>query len=223
MIRYAAILMFSMLAIKGRAQSDTIHFVALDTLLSKARFEYPYYSGNNFMGERVDGYKKPEIWLSIEAAKNLKRVEARLAVKGYGLIIFDGYRPQRAVDDFMNWTRSAQDTAMKSEYYPDVRKSHLVSEGYIAQKSGHSRGSTVDLSLYHLDTGEPVDMGTPFDYFGPESHPGSRKLTRKQRRNRMILRKAMLAEGFEPLSTEWWHFSLKAEPYPNTYFDIPVE
>ncbi|MBQ9419393.1 MAG: M15 family metallopeptidase, partial [Synergistaceae bacterium] len=145
-----------------------------------------------------------------------------LITKGYRLKIYDAYRPQRAVSHFARWAEDLEDTRMKKYFYPNLDKSVLFDQGYIDYKSGHSRGSTLDLTLFDMKTEKEVDMGGTFDYFGIQSHPDYKKITKTQYNNRMILRKAMMAHGFKPLSTEWWHFTLKREPYPDTYFDFPI-
>lgn len=137
--------------------------------------------------------------------------------------IYDAYRPQKAVDHFEKWAKDLNDTKMKEYFYPNLNKSVLFEQGYIANHSGHSRGSTVDLTLYDMKTEKEVDMGGTFDYFGEESHPDYKNITPEQYKNRMMLRQAMTNHGFEPLPTEWWHFTLKNEPYPNTYFTFPVK
>ena len=145
---------------------------------------------------------------------------------GYGLKVFDTYRPQRAVDHFVRWARDVQDTKMKDVFYPDIKKQHLFQQGYISSKSGHTRGSTVDLTLLYLtgeNKAEEVDMGTPWDFFSPKSWPSSDKVTALQKSNRMILQKVMVIHGFRAYNAEWWHFTLKEEPFPYTYFNFPVE
>ena len=142
--------------------------------------------------------------------------------RGYRLKIYDAYRPQRAVSHFMRWAKDAEDARMKPCFYPNLDKSVLFDQGYIAEKSGHSRGSTVDLTLFDMKTGKEVDMGGTFDWFGEESHPDYRGVTEEQLANRMLLREIMLSHGFKPLAEEWWHFTLADEPCPDTYFDFPV-
>ena len=145
-----------------------------------------------------------------------------MKAQGYRLKIYDAYRPQRAVTHFMNWAKDTSDTRMKQYFYPNLDKSVLFAQGYIAEKSGHSRGSTVDLTLFDMASEKELDMGGTFDWFGIESHPDYKEITEEQFANRMILREAMLRHGFKPLEEEWWHFTLKDEPYPDTYFDYPV-
>lgn len=185
--------------------------------------EIRYYSTYNFVGARIDGYEAPVAMLTFDAAEALKGVSNEMKGQGYRLKIYDAYRPQRAVDHFVRWAEDQADTAMKPIFYPEVDKRELFSRGFIARRSGHSRGSTVDLTLVDALSGKEVDMGGPFDYFGELSHPDYQgTLTKQQKENRMLLQSAMVKQGFKPLSTEWWHFTLKDEPYPDTYFDFPV-
>ena len=156
-----------------------------------------------------------------EAAEALALVNADLRRKGLRLVLYDGYRPQQAVDHFVRWAESS-DESMRPIFYPDVDKADLFTRGFIARRSGHSRGSTIDLTLLDEKSGALLDMGGPFDFFGKISHPDSPAVTPQQHENRYLLREAMLARGFKPLSTEWWHFTLVDEPYPDTYFDFPV-
>lgn len=198
-------------------------FVYLDQILKSARYDVRYAGADNFVGQPIDGYQKARIILTREAAVALAAVEKDVALSGLALKIFDGYRPQRAVDDFRRWAADPQDIRQKSRYYPKLDKPALFRDGYIAQHSGHSRGSTVDLTLVNAKSGEELDMGSPFDFFGPISHHGTALVSVQQTRNRETLRQAMLRHGFEPYSAEWWHYTLKAEPYPKTYFDFPVQ
>lgn len=202
--------------------TDSSDFVLLSEYVPDAILEIRYYSTYNFVGDRIDGYEEPVALLTKEAATALKAVSDDLKSKGYRLKIYDAYRPQKAVTHFMNWAKDLDDTRMKEYFYPDLDKSVLFDQGYIAEKSGHSRGSTVDLTLFDMETEKEVDMGGTFDFFGELSHPDYENITEEQYNNRMILREAMIAHGFKPLSTEWWHFTLKDEPYPDTYFTFPV-
>ena len=152
----------------------------------------------------------------------MKEVSDEVISKGYRLKIYDAYRPQKAVSHFMRWVLDSYDTLMKKYFYPELEKNILFPQGHIAEKSGHSRGSTVDLTLFDMNTEKEVDMGGTFDYFGELSHPDYKNITETQYQNRMILRKAMTDHGFKPLAEEWWHFTLKNEPYPDTYFTFPV-
>lgn len=198
-------------------------FVLLSDVVPDVILEIRYFSTYNFVGERIDGYEQPCALLTKEAAEALKAVSDDVMEQGYRLKIFDAYRPQMAVDHFVRWAEDPDADEMKPYFYPDVEKSRLFQEGYIASKSGHSRGSTVDLTLFDVKTGKELDMGGSFDYFGALSHPDyTEGLTEEQIANRKLLRNAMVKHGFRPLSTEWWHFTLAEEPYPDTYFNFPV-
>ena len=194
----------------------------LSDVVPDAILEIRYYSTYNFVGERIDGYEEPIALLTEEAADALREVSDDLMEQGYRLKIYDAYRPTEAVESFVDWVKDIEDTRMKEYFYPELDKSVLFRQGYIGGRSGHSRGSTVDLTLFDMDTEKEVDMGGTFDYFGEISHPDYRGITQEQYDNRMILREAMTAHGFKPLATEWWHFTLRNEPYPDTYFTFPV-
>ena len=202
--------------------SDSSDFVLLSEEIPDAILEIRYYSTYNFVGERIDGYEEPVALLTKEAASALKKVSDDLAKKGYRLKIFDAYRPQKAVDHFIRWAQDPDDTKMKEYFYPELDKDVLFPQGYILEHSGHSRGSTVDLTLFDMNTEKEVDMGGTFDYFGELSHPDYTDITDEQYENRMILRDAMMSRGFKPLDEEWWHFTLQDEPYTDTYFTFPV-
>lgn len=207
----------------GRKLSDDASdFVLLSEAVPDAILEIRYYSTYNFVGERIDGYEQPVALLTKEAAAALKEASDELISKGYRLKIYDAYRPQKAVDHFMRWALDTEDTRMKQYFYPELEKNVLFPLGYIAEHSGHSRGSTVDLTLFDMTTEKEVDMGGTFDYFGELSHPDYKDITDEQYANRMILRDAMLGHGFKPLDEEWWHFTLENEPYADTYFTFPV-
>ena len=205
-----------------RLSADAGGFVLLSEAVPDAILEIRYYSTYNFVGARVDGYEEPVALLTKEAAAALKKVSNDLVTQGYRLKIFDAYRPQMAVDHFVRWAHDKDDSAMKPYFYPELPKDSLFSQGYIARRSGHSRGSTVDLTLFDMKTEKEVDMGGTFDYFGKLSHPDYTNIKKSQYNNRMILRNAMLKHGFKAISAEWWHFTLKDEPYPDTYFTFPV-
>ena len=205
-----------------RLSSDSSDFVLITDAVPDVILEIRYYSTYNFIGDRIDGYEEPLAFLTKEAAQALKEVSDELVEKGYRLKIFDAYRPQKAVDHFMRWAQDFDDTRMKQYFYPELEKDVLFPLGYIAEHSGHSRGSTVDLTLFDMNSEREVDMGGTFDYFGELSHPDYMDITEEQYENRMILREAMLNHGFKPLEEEWWHFTLKDEPYPNTYFTFPI-
>ena len=206
----------------GNPACDASGFVLLSDILPDALFELRYHSTYNFIGDRIDGYEEPVALLTKEAAAALKAVSDDAALRGLRLKIYDAYRPQTAVDHFMRWAKDSADVRMKADFYPDLEKSVLIPQGYIAARSGHSRGSTVDLTLVDTATGEDLDMGGPFDFFGERSHPDFSGVTRSQFEHRMLLRSLMLAHGFRPLAEEWWHFTLENEPYPDTYFTFPV-
>ena len=206
--------------------ADIIHdpsgFVLLAEYVPGVIQEIRYYSTYNFIGDRIDGYEEPCALLTKEAARALKSVSNELSVQGYRLKVFDAYRPVSAVKHFILWGIEDQDIRMKPYFYPDLQKQELFAKGYIAKESSHSRGSTIDLTLLDMATGRELDMGSPFDRFGEVSHPDYRGITQEQYDNRMLLRRAMLRGGFEPIDCEWWHFTLIDEPYPDTYFDFPV-
>jgi len=221
---------------------DSSEFVMLAQAVPDAILEIRYYGTYNFVGARIDGYLEPTALLTKKAAEALKAVSDDVKAQGYRLKIYDAYRPQKAVDHFVRWAADIPDVAMKPYFYPDLDKSVLFAQEYIMEKSGHTRGSTVDLTLFDMATEKEVDMGGTFDWFGPESHPdfcgnpetgeytgdnskspAGRSITQKQFANRMILRRAMLAHGFKPLDSEWWHFTLKDEPFPSTYFTFPIK
>lgn len=201
---------------------EQFDFVMITDIIPDAILEIRYYSTYNFVGERIDGYEAPVAWMTRQAADSLKVVNDELKAKGYRLKIWDAYRPQRAVNHFIRWAENVQDTAMKAVFYPMVDKSLLFEQGYIWARSSHSRGSTVDLTLVDAATGKELDMGSPFDWFGEESHPDYINTTEEVKRNRHILWDAMLTHGFTMIDSEWWHFTLANEPYPDTYFDFPV-
>lgn len=198
-------------------------FVYLDEVIPDAVYEVRYYTNYNFTGTQVDGYMVPRVILTAEAADALANAAKELREKGLLFKIFDGYRPQRAVNHFIRWAQDLLDTRMKAHFYPDVDKKDLFRLGYIAEKSGHTRGSTVDLTLVYADTKEELDMGSDFDFFGEISHHGTSLITEQQRQNRELLKDVMVRHGFKPLPEEWWHYTLVNEPYPDTYFDFPIQ
>jgi D-alanyl-D-alanine dipeptidase len=196
------------------------NFVYLENIAPSITYKLQYLSENNFIGKPIDGYKSNCLIVSLETANVLKKIQQEVLKKGFSLKIFDAYRPQQAVDHFVMWAKVLNDTLMKKEYYPTVPKSELFKQGYIASKSGHSRGSTVDITLVNSKTGKEIDMGSAYDFFGIQSHPFFKGITKRQKENRMFLRKVMLDNGFTPYKNEWWHFTLKNEPFPNTYFNF---
>lgn len=207
---------------KKMAQQDSSRFVVLAEYVPAIVQEIRYYSTYNFVGDRIDGYEQPCALLTLEAARALKDVSNEANVMGYRLKVFDAYRPAKAVKHFVLWGIEDLDQRMKPYFYPQLQKQELFEQGYIASKSGHSRGSTVDLTLLDMQTGKEVDMGSPFDFFSEVSHPDSKAVSEEQYRNRMFLQELMVRGGFEPIDCEWWHFTLKNEPFPNTYFEFPV-
>lgn len=208
---------------KAEISLDKSGFVLLTDIIPDALLEIRYFSTFNFVGERIDAYEAPVAYLTKETALALKNASDALKKQGYVIEIFDAYRPQSAVDHFKRWAKDLDATEMKPYYYPDVDKSELFTLGYIAEKSAHSRGAAVDLTIVDMMSGQELDMGSAFDFFGEVSHSEHTEgLTKEQINNRRILRKAMTENGFKPLAEEWWHFSLENEPYPNTYFDFPI-
>ena len=198
-------------------------FVVVADFIPDIIQEIRYHSTYNFVGERITGYEEPKSILTRKAAEALKAVSDDVMAQGYRLKVYDAYRPQCAVDHFVRWAEDVDDTRMKAYFYPEVPKSELFEREYIMARSGHTRGSTVDLTLFDMQTGKEVDMGGPFDWFGELSHPDYEAITAEQKANRLILREAMLRHGFKPLESEWWHFTLKDEPYPDTYFNFPIK
>ena len=203
---------------------DTSQFVTLTDVVPDAILEIRYFGTYNFVGDRIDGYLEPTALLTKQAADSLRAVSDDVIKLGYRLKIYDAYRPQMAVDHFVRWAADFDDTRMKSYFYPNLEKNVLFPQEYICEKSGHTRGSTLDLTLFDMATEKELDMGGTFDWFGPESHPDyTEGITKQQFQNRMILRDAMMRHGFKPFNTEWWHFTLENEPFPDTYFTFPVK
>ncbi len=205
-----------------KTSRDSSGFVLITDVVPEVLLDVRYYSAFNFIGERIEGYEKPTALLTKEAAAALKKVSDELIPAGLRLRIYDAYRPQSSVDRFVRWANDPLDVRMKEYFYPYTEKKDVIPSGYIFERSGHSRGSTVDLTLFDAKTGRELDMGGPFDFFGELSHPDFEGVTREQHENRMLLRRVMVKHGFEPLDEEWWHFTLKNEPFPDTYFDFPV-
>ena len=207
---------------RSTGPDDPSGFVVLTDVVPDVILEIRYFSSFNFVGTRVDGYEQPVALMTREAAQALKAVSDEAMSLGYRLKIWDTYRPQMAVDHFCRWGENVTDTLTKRYFYPYLDKDVVFDQGYIARRSGHSRGSVVDLTLVDMKTGRDIDMGYGFDWFGEESHPDYRGITEEQYANRMLLRGLMLKHGFLPIEEEWWHFILKDEPYPDTYFTFPV-
>lgn len=209
------------ISVASQVSCDKSGFAQVSTAIDDVVYDIRYYSSNNFTGNRISGYKAPIAYMTKESLRALTVAAEDLRKQGYRLLIWDTYRPQKAVDNFVEWINNPADLGDKT-FYPDLKKSDLVKGGYIAEKSGHTRGSTVDLTLIKKD-GSFVDMGGTFDLFSEISHPDYKKLTREQKKNRKILSEAMTKAGFKGIDSEWWHFTLVNEPYPDTYFNFDVE
>lgn len=223
LLLWASLFGATIAAVAGEAPEG---FVNVTEVIPNISVELRYASSNNFMGRPIDGYHSSRCMLSKEATLALLNVQTELNRFGLGLKIFDAYRPQRAVDDFVRWARNADDTKMKQYFYPDVDKRDLFKLGYIAEKSGHSRGSAVDVTIISLEKatrGVELDLGTVFDFFGPESWVNNPSLSQSQRAHRLLLQLLMIKHGFSPYEKEWWHFTLRNEPYPDTYFDFLIQ
>ena len=221
-----AITIFSLFLLINVSTADIISydksdFEKVSNVIDDAVYDIRYYSSYNFTGKRIRGYNAPVPYMTKESLKALSVAADDLRKQGYRILIWDTYRPQKAVDNFVEWINNPNDEGNKS-FYPDLKKSDLVDGGYIATKSGHSRGSTIDMTLIKMD-GSFVDMGGTFDLFSEVSHPDYRKLTRKQKQNRKILYNAMIKAGFTGIDSEWWHFTYKNEPFKDTYFNFDVE
>lgn len=205
-----------------RDNSDT-NFVILADVIPDIIQEIRYYSTFNFVGRRIHGYEEPVAIMVERAAYALKKVSDELSEQGYRLKVFDAYRPMSAVRAFVKWANDPADTLTKQFFYPDINKSDVFRLGYISSRSAHARGATIDLTLFDMKSGKEVDMGGVFDYFGAISSPNYKDgLTETQYNNRMLLRNTMKKYGFRPVTSEWWHFRLENEPYPDRYFDFPV-
>ncbi|MFT3728676.1 MAG: M15 family metallopeptidase [Terricaulis sp.] len=218
----AALFAFLVFAPLARAQTRPSDFVDVSRVVPGLVVEMRYAGAHNFVGRPIHGYDAPTCWLTRQTAQALAQVQAELAPFGLGLKIYDCYRPTRAVADFAAWARDLSDQAHKAEFYPTVDKSQLFALGYIAERSGHSRGSTADLTVVDRATGAELDMGSPFDLFDTKSWPTSDAVTPTQRANQLMLQSVMRSHGFNPLQQEWWHFTLAHEPHPRTYYDFAV-
>jgi zinc D-Ala-D-Ala dipeptidase len=209
------------LSAQALAQEQPAAFVDAATVVPGLIVEARYAGSHNFVGRPIDGYQAPHCVLTRQAADGLAGVARELAPRGLVVKVFDCYRPTRAVANFIRWAQNLNDTAEKPEFYPQVDKRTLFRDGYISPRSGHSRGSTVDLTLAHAD-GRELDMGTPFDFFSPRSWSAAADISAEAKANRALLAAAMRRHGFRPYVKEWWHFTLAKEPFPATYFDFPV-
>jgi len=208
--------------VSSQSQKLPSGFVYLNDIDRTIKTELRYISHNNFIGKPIDGYIKDTLIVSKATALALKKIQQKLLQFNLSLKIFDAYRPQHSVNHFVRWAKVLNDTLMKKQYYPRVPKSKLFEYGYIASKSGHTRGSTVDLTIIDLATNTELDMGSPYDFFGVISHAQYLSITKKQRANRLLLRNIMISNGFKPYEKEWWHFTLKNEPFSKTYFNFPI-
>jgi len=214
-------LIFGLLAMAQESKIPDA-FVKVTDSIPDLDVELRYYSENNFVGDTITGYHSNTLYLTKAAARQLKLVQDELQAQNLCLRVYDGYRPQRAVNHFGTWARDWNDTLKKSEFYPNVKKRNLFKSGYIASRSGHSRGSTVDLTIIDGETGEPLDMGSPFDFFGEQSWLSYSEISEEQKKNRQLLKTVMLKHGFRHYPKEWWHFTLRGEPFPKTYFDFEI-
>ncbi|MCL1632978.1 D-Ala-D-Ala dipeptidase VanX [Sporolactobacillus sp. CPB3-1] len=197
-------------------------FVFLDEWVSGIRWDAKYATWDNFTGKPVDGYKVNRIVGTRALCHALEKARDKAASLGFGLLLWDGYRPQRAVDCFLRWTKQPEDGRTKRKHYPNIDKTEIVAEGYVAAKSAHSRGSAIDLTLYDLTADMLLPMGGSFDLMDSVSHHGAEGITQAEARNRQSLCLIMEACGFHSYDREWWHYVLQHEPYPDTYFDFPV-
>lgn len=222
-IGFTLILLITFVHTAFSQTNKTAEFVTIQKYIPSVKIEMRYYSNHNFIGKKIDGYNSDKAIISIQAATALKKIQRELNKKGLSLIIYDAYRPQKAVNHFKKWAKVLNDTLAKKEFYPNVAKKDLFSSGYISSHSRHSSGSTVDLSIISLATNKALDMGSPYDYFGKQSWVNYSKLTKIQKNNRQLLQNIMLQNGFRNYPKEWWHFTLRNEPYKNVYFDFNVE
>lgn len=197
-------------------------FVALSDAAPLVLQELRYAASFNFIGQPVDGYEDNRAYMTREAAEALRAASEEALERGYLLKVYDAYRPQRAVDHFNRWVLDEADTRMKRWFYPDVNKADLYALDFLGRRSAHSKGSAVDLTLFDMDEGRDADMGGPFDFFGPVSNFHFDGLTPSQAGRRQLLRDIMTGHGFAPLDSEWWHFRLIDEPFPQTWFDFVI-
>ena len=197
-------------------------FVFLDEALGGVRWDARYATWDNFTGTPVDGYEANRIVASLALADGLLRATRRAADLGFGLLVWDAYRPQRAVDRFVRWAEEPEDGRTKARFHPRIDRAAMFSDGYVARRSGHSRGGAVDLTLHRLDTGELAAMGGGHDLMDVRSHHGAPGISSLEARNRQRLAAVMERSGFRRYDCEWWHYVLEDEPYPDTYFDFPI-
>jgi D-alanyl-D-alanine dipeptidase len=197
-------------------------FVFVDEFVVGIRWDAKYATWDNFTGKPVDGYQANRIVGTRALCAALERAREKAAYSGFGLLLWDGYRPQVAVDCFLRWSQQPEDERTKQRHYPNIDRPEMFERGYVAVKSGHGRGGAVDLTLYDLATGELAPMGGGHDLMDPVSHHTAAGITDAEAANRQHLRSIMEACGFMAYEREWWHYTLTHEPYPNTYFDFPI-
>jgi D-alanyl-D-alanine dipeptidase len=197
-------------------------FVFLDEVLPGIRWDAKYATWDNFTGKPVDGYELNRVVGTQALAQALLEAQNQAAARGYGLLLWDGYRPKRAVACFLRWSQQPEDNRTKARFYPNIERTEMVTKGYVAPQSSHSRGSAIDLTLYHKETNELLPMGSSFDWMDDRSHHAAKGLKSQESQSRSHLRAIMETSGFEPYEKEWWHYKLKNEPYPTTYFDFPI-
>jgi D-alanyl-D-alanine dipeptidase len=197
-------------------------FVFVDEVVSGIRWDAKYATWDNFTGKPVDGYLVNRVVGTGALCAALQTARDKAAYWGFGLLLWDGYRPQRAVDCFLRWSRQPEDGRTKRRHYPNIDRPEMFAGGYVAAKSGHSRGSTVDLTLFHLEAGDLAPMGGGHDLMDPISHHGARGISQLETRNRHYLCSIMEDCGFRSYQSEWWHYAMEDEPYPDTYFDFPI-
>jgi len=222
-MKQTIVVFFLLINLQIHAQSGREYFINIQEAIPSIVLDIRYFSTDNFVGVRIDGYEKPVALLTKEAGTALKKVQSELAKEGLGLKVFDSYRPQKGVNHFVRWAKIPADTLTKSKYYPQTRKANVFKLGYVASRSGHSRGSTVDLTILDLETGQGIDMGSGWDFFGEISWHSYDQITEEQKANRKKLKDVMSKFGFKSYSKEWWHYTLRDEPFPKTYFDFDVE
>ena len=222
-LTYLLIFLFSFNSGLAQEKKPPEGFVYVKAQIPDIKLDIRYARSNNFIGKPVNAYNKSVAILAKQATDALEKVQKDLMAEGFCLKIFDAYRPQTAVNHFIEWAKKPDDTLTKQKFYPDVAKKDLFQLGYIATKSGHSRGSTVDLTIIDVATEKELDMGSSYDFFSDISHHSTDKITKEQKANRSLLKRIMIKNGFRPYPEEWWHYTLRNEPYPETYFDFPVQ